>query len=556
MRNVPSIAGIRVCCYVTTAITSLATADTLVVISENGMDLTRDMIPEYIVAAPFGYGNNVPSGAAGIVSIYSADAVEGELIVTFVGAHSDDSLGATSSFVDDLNNDGHQDLLLGAPGINSVYLVEGPFANPCSPIITIDQAASQLVAPHDDLFNFGFEVAPMYDFNDDGYVDFRVAGKYIDNGEQIRTRTYIYSGITLRPIALIEPVNAMESIASISADTDNDAIVDEEDLETVIVNLGNPNPKGKWEGDIDESGMVDGIDLMDALINQGASSYVLSNTVPPDSFVCEPLDGCKSFSAQDENGEWMCVSWMNCHQWYIETSEVDDELQFLLQEMPIEDLPTVDSYEDALQWKKDCQAEIDLCLSTPNGYPYFTPVVDAMFRLMECLGLDFDDDILLNSFIRSILIIEFKQCNGGEAHVVTPICDEGVSRTITMALCCPLNYCEFLAHELNHVAQLCELGLFDKDVTCEDFLYRYDNQWNILCMEYEAHVLSGICEFPHQDGDGSIGIQNCCLHTCNSAHQHWTDCQFDCVNCCIALSESCCIDGQFVCDVPTENCNP
>lgn len=65
-------------------------------------------------------------GGAGVVEVI--DGSTGALIVRFVG-DAGARFGAAASAVDDISGDGLADLVVGAPGQQRAYLIDGPFAD-------------------------------------------------------------------------------------------------------------------------------------------------------------------------------------------------------------------------------------------------------------------------------------------------------------------------------------------------------------------------------------------------------------------------------------------
>ena len=134
-----------------------------------GGDLSGDGVADFVVAAPNSTFNGADSGAvylvfgnAGLDELAPADLSLGGLAtcnnatlcgVIFHGEAAGDLAGASASFAGDLNNDGEDDLLIGAPGASpggrsgagKVYLVYGPLSNGTIQLSTVGSTTPGLV---------------------------------------------------------------------------------------------------------------------------------------------------------------------------------------------------------------------------------------------------------------------------------------------------------------------------------------------------------------------------------------------------------------------------
>jgi len=172
----------------------LSDADTLRPL-RSGYDFTGNQAPDVLLRAA---NLDVNGDALGAIYVmegpFSGAQDLSQAVVTIEGEVGGDNL-TRAAFVGDVNGDGHEDLLVGAPGrtIDGVaghgaaYLFYGPLAG----TYTLLDADAEIYAPTTYAHrNHGGAVGALGDINMDGYDDFTVSSKH-PNGN---TRTYIFLG--------------------------------------------------------------------------------------------------------------------------------------------------------------------------------------------------------------------------------------------------------------------------------------------------------------------------------------------------------------------------
>jgi len=129
-------------------------------------------VSDMIVGAPFRSDSNVWAGA---VSLFlggaAADTVPARV---YTGAAAGDFLGTAVAGAGDVNGDGHDDFLVGAPGANvgslvdagRAYLYAGGATPPAAPLVTVDGDAAYT--------ELGLALAGVGDFDADGLSDWAV----------------------------------------------------------------------------------------------------------------------------------------------------------------------------------------------------------------------------------------------------------------------------------------------------------------------------------------------------------------------------------------------
>lgn len=159
-------------------------------------DVDGDGHHDLIVGAPWNNG----TGTAYFYSITSVKLLESDDYVKLIppGLNTGDQLGAVAG-VGDLNLDGFDDLLLGAPGVDNGELDAGlayvVFGGPNGP----DANAAIPLAPSDVMENagFGHRVSPAGDVNGDSMPDLMVAAcdkmEADEWGEYCRGAVYVFT---------------------------------------------------------------------------------------------------------------------------------------------------------------------------------------------------------------------------------------------------------------------------------------------------------------------------------------------------------------------------
>ncbi len=146
-----------------------------------GADVNNDGFDDIIVGAPSG-------SEIGKVYVYSGQT--GGQLYSFSGEPVDDWFGTSVAFAGDANNDGFVDLILGAAqgggsGAGRAYVYSGH-----------DGALLYSFDGETQGDFFGFAVSGAGDVDNDGYADVIIGAKWNDAGGPVAGRAYCYSGQT------------------------------------------------------------------------------------------------------------------------------------------------------------------------------------------------------------------------------------------------------------------------------------------------------------------------------------------------------------------------
>ena len=148
-------------------------------------DVDNDGFDDMIVGA---YGNDASASAAGRAYVYSGQS--GDTIYTFTGEAAGDLFGWSVASAGDVDNDGFDDLIVGAPQNNAggtdagrAYVFSGQSGDTI--YVFTGESANDF---------FGFSAASAGDVNNDGFVDLIVGAKNNVEGGVTAGRAYVFSG--------------------------------------------------------------------------------------------------------------------------------------------------------------------------------------------------------------------------------------------------------------------------------------------------------------------------------------------------------------------------
>lgn len=163
-------------------------------------DVDNDGVGDLVVGATFYDPSGVATDNAGAAFVYSG--ATGDRIGFFLGERQGDMLGNAVDALGDINNDGYDDVVVGAyltkpnglDGVGSVYVFSG-FDGEI--LLRYDG-----ISPYDKL---GWSVAGIGDYNGDGVADLAAGAPNVDVGNYMDAGTlYLISGSTGEPMKVFE----------------------------------------------------------------------------------------------------------------------------------------------------------------------------------------------------------------------------------------------------------------------------------------------------------------------------------------------------------------
>jgi len=180
-------------------------------------DVNNDLVNDVIVGAPAAAGTGAGAGRA-----YVYSGLDGSLLHTFNPAVAGAAFGSAVGGPGDLNADGFDDLLVGAPntaGGGRVYVLSGATGTTLYPSIAPDATGGSLG-------NFWLE-SPG-DLDGDGFPDIFAADITNRAGGTNTGRAYVYSGATGGTIHVLsgEMANDQFGIGRGAVDADSDGVPD------------------------------------------------------------------------------------------------------------------------------------------------------------------------------------------------------------------------------------------------------------------------------------------------------------------------------------------
>ncbi len=188
----------------------------------NAGDVNRDGVEDFIVGAPgTSVGTSIGVGMARIIS-----GANGSTIHEINGFSQYSSFGLSVAGAGDVNGDGFADVIVGAPFENS-----GSLSNAGAAYVISGSTGSVLlhfhgVAPYDFCGN---AVAGVGDLNSDGFDDVAVGYPLADYGGTNSGSMFVYSGANGSVLYQIDGSAANDQLGSVldsAGDTDGDGIPD------------------------------------------------------------------------------------------------------------------------------------------------------------------------------------------------------------------------------------------------------------------------------------------------------------------------------------------
>lgn len=160
-----------------------------------GFDVNGDGFEDFVVGAPANSTNYLKAGAA-YLYFGSENGVRGDFIV-FYGENEYDQAGYSVALVQDVDGDGLDDVLIGAPGNDAygdntgrVYLVKGRTQFGSEESLSDADATFSGSTENQQL---GFAVAGIQDYNADGFGDVSMSG-LVDENLNKQGAIYLYLG--------------------------------------------------------------------------------------------------------------------------------------------------------------------------------------------------------------------------------------------------------------------------------------------------------------------------------------------------------------------------
>lgn len=229
-------------------------------------DFDSDKSMDTIVLLPEGDGQEGEGGIAGNCTIGEVRIVSGttgQTITRFVASTCDDSFGSAVSIIRDVDFDGNDDLIVGAPlnGAGRAYVFRGPFGTGTgTQVIYAHEADLEFFAPP-DVERFGERVGMTTDLDGDGVPDLRIRGR-ATSGTGSLVRTFFVSGTDGFPLFVVAGSSPFNPWLRPQADVDDDGDVDAADLAKVVLNQGMSGPAVTiFDGDVNNDDQVNGTDV-------------------------------------------------------------------------------------------------------------------------------------------------------------------------------------------------------------------------------------------------------------------------------------------------------
>ncbi len=146
-------------------------------------DLNRDGYADFIVGAPlYDVG---PTTDAGKAALWFGGPTGLAGLLEVFGSAVSSRLGTSVSGAGDFNGDGYDDVIVGAPGIDRAYVYYGGAPANATADVTLSSASPD---------SFGCSVSGAGDMNGDGFDDVIVGAPLNDTGGTDAGRAYVYYG--------------------------------------------------------------------------------------------------------------------------------------------------------------------------------------------------------------------------------------------------------------------------------------------------------------------------------------------------------------------------
>lgn len=163
-------------------------------------DINNDGYDDVIIGAPF-YDNGQANEGKAFVYYGSIIGLLPVPTWAFEGNQDNSQLGWTVSNAGDVNADGFDDIIAGANYYTNDQQYEGRAFVFYGSVLGPSIIPNKILESNQSNSNFGYSVSAAGDLNNDGYSDIIVGAPMYDNGETDEGRTFIYYGSATGPSA-------------------------------------------------------------------------------------------------------------------------------------------------------------------------------------------------------------------------------------------------------------------------------------------------------------------------------------------------------------------
>ncbi|HNA56702.1 MAG TPA: FG-GAP-like repeat-containing protein, partial [Chitinophagales bacterium] len=215
---------------------------------DNAGDVNGDGYDDLIVGSIF-YSNGQSSEGAAYIYLGSASGISTTPQIILESNQNSANFGKAVAGAGDINNDGYDDIVIGAYNYDNgqtnegrAYIYMGSASGiSATPALTLEVNQAQC--------NFGSSVAAAGDVNNDGFADVIIGAYNYDNGQTNEGRAYVYhgsaTGLNATPVSIMESNSAQAYFGwSVGGDMD----VNGDGFDDVIVGAYNQSNGQANEG--------------------------------------------------------------------------------------------------------------------------------------------------------------------------------------------------------------------------------------------------------------------------------------------------------------------
>ncbi len=169
---------------------------------DGGGDSDGDGLPELLVTAPAEATLSAMAGAVYLFESFPDDVMDTDLAqAVIVGEHNGDNAGYSAAFVSDMDGDGSDEVLVGAPYAGEgglAYLVMGPVAG----LVNLSTDAYRLVGDEEDGIGAGSALSAGGDLTGDDISDLVIGDPYSSVGSNYEGTVYVVPGPVVADVAI------------------------------------------------------------------------------------------------------------------------------------------------------------------------------------------------------------------------------------------------------------------------------------------------------------------------------------------------------------------